>query len=245
MSSRQEEKERRKQERLERERAEAAAAQRKRLAQIVGGVVVAAVVTAGIIIAAGAGGGDEKGDTAEVPANTLPIPAQKITDLEAAAKAASCALTDPPIEGSDHVTTKVKYKTNPPTSGDHVPPGEQASDGSYVGEGYTSPEPENYVHSLEHGRIIIQFKPGLAPRRISQLETLFVEDSDTDFGLRSEDGGYTLLMANNTEMPYEVAATAWGHMVACKTMNDKTFDALRAFRKKYVLQGPEKVTAPE
>jgi Protein of unknown function (DUF3105) len=244
MASREEEKRRRKQERLERERAEAAIAQRKRLAQIVGGVVVAAAIAVGIVVLAS--GGKKKDDrTADVPANSAPIPARKITDLAAAAKAAGCVLTNPPIEGRNHVTTKVKYKTNPPTSGDHAPPGQQAKDGSYVGAGLVSPQPENYVHSLEHGRIIIQFKPGLAHRRVSQLETLYQEDSDTDFGLKSIDGGYTLLMANNTKMPYDVAATAWGHMLACKTFNDKDFDAIRAFRKKYTLQGPEKITEPE
>jgi hypothetical protein len=241
MASRQEEKERRKQERVERERAEAAAAKRQRLLQVAGGVVVAAAIAAGVgffVI----GKDDDGGQPA---ANAVPIPAQKITDLEDAAKAARCQLSNPPIEGDSHVSTKVRYKTNPPTSGDHVPPGEQASDGSYVGDGIVSPEPENYVHSLEHGRVIIQFKPGLAARRVSQLETLFAEDTDTDFGLKSEDGGFTLLMENNTKMPYDVAATAWGHMLACPTFNDQTFDAIRAFRKRYILQGPEKVTAPE
>jgi Protein of unknown function (DUF3105) len=244
MSSRQQEKERRKAERLERERAEAAAARRKQRLQIIGGVAVAAAILVGVIVLLGSGGKSDNG-TAQVPTDTLPIPAQKITDLADAAKAASCVLTDPPIEGRNHVTTKVKYKTNPPTSGDHAPPGQQAADGSYVGAGIVAPEPERYVHSLEHGRIIIQFKPGLATRRISQLETLFVENSDTDSGFKSIDGGYTLLMKNNTTMPYDVAATAWGHMLACKTFNDRDFDAIRAFRKKYVLQGPEKVTDPE
>lgn len=244
MASRQEEKERRKRERLERERAEAAAAKRKQRMQIVGGVAVAVAIAVGVVVLLSAGGKSDNG-TADVPSNTAPIPAQKITDLAAAAKAASCVLTNPPIEGRNHVTTKVKYKTNPPTSGDHAPPGQQASDGSYVGEGIVAPAPERYVHSLEHGRVIIQFKPGLIQHRISQLETLFSESSDTDFGLKSTDGGFTLLMKNNTKMPYDVAATAWGHMLACQTFNDKVFDAIRAFRKKYILQGPEKVTDPE
>lgn len=244
MSSRQEEKERRKQERLERERAEAAAAQRKRLVQIVGGVVVAAAIIIGIVVIAGGGGKkDDAAPKSDIPADAIAIPASKISDLEDAAKAAGCVLTNPPIEGSNHVTTKVTYKTNPPTSGDHIPPGQQASDGNYAG--VQSPNAENYVHSLEHGRIIIQYRPSLAKRRISQLETLWAENSKTDSGLDSIGGGYTLLMANNTDMPYEVAATAWGHMLACKTFNDKGFDAIRAFRKKYVLQAPEKVTEPE
>ncbi|MDX6691900.1 MAG: hypothetical protein QOG15_3357 [Solirubrobacteraceae bacterium] len=244
MASRQAEKERRKRERLERERAEAAAAKRKQRLQIVGGVVVAAAIIVGVVVLLSAGGKSDKG-TAQIPSNTAPIPAQKITDLAAAAKAAKCTLSSPPIEGREHVTTKVKYKTNPPTSGNHAPTPQLASDGSYVGAGYSSPEPERYVHSLEHGRVIIQFKPGLAARSISQLETLFSENSDTDFGLKADSGGFQLFMANNTNMPYEVAATAWGQMLACQTFNQQVFDAIRDFRKKYILKGPEVVPQAE
>jgi hypothetical protein len=240
VSSRQEEKEQRKRERLERERLAAQSARRRRL-QITGGVVVATAVVVAAVVAITGGGGDSKPTTPR--ANRVPIPARKVTNLEAAAKAAGCAFTNPPIEGSNHVTTKVTYKTNPPTSGDHVPPGQQASDGSYVG--LEAPAPERYVHSLEHGRIIIQYKPGLAKRRIGQLETLYLESSKTDFGLDSVNGGFTLIMQNNTKMPADVAATAWGHLLACPTFNDRVFDAIRAFRQRYVLQAPEKVTEQE
>jgi hypothetical protein len=48
-----------------------------------------------------------------------------------------------------------------------------------------------------------------------------------------------LLFENNTNMPYEVAATAWTHIMGCKTVNDKTWDALRAFRDRFVDKGPE------
>jgi len=242
MASRQEEKERRKQERLEREKAEAAAAQRKRLLQIGAGVAIAAAIVVGIIVLT-SGGKDDKPKPGPNPTAAVPIPDRKITDLEDAAKAANCQLTNPPIEGSNHVTTKVKYKTNPPTSGDHVPPQEVASDGNYTES--VAPEPERYVHSLEHGRIVIHYKPTLPKRQVGQLLTLFGENSDTDFGLASVGGGFTLLLKNNTQMPDDVAATAWGHLLTCKTMNDKTFDAIRAFRQRYVLQAPEKVTEPQ
>lgn len=239
MASRQEEKERRKQERLERERAEAAAAKRKRMAQIVGGVIVAAAVSAGVAFAV-MGDTDEKSTPGAV-VNGLPIPDRRVENLEQAAKAARCVLTHPPVEGDAHVQGAVTYKTNPPTSGSHHP--EPARDGNYAG--VVSPKKENYVHSLEHGRIIIHYKPGLPQRRVRQLETLFAEDSKTDFGLASTDGGFTLLMQNNTAMPHEVATTAWGHLLACKRFDDKVFDAIRAFRQRYVLQAPEKVTQPE
>lgn len=240
MSSRQEEKEQRKRERLERERLAEQTARRRRL-QITGGVVVATAVVVAAVVAIAGGGGASQSTTPR--ADQVPIPARKVTNLEAAAKGAGCVLTHPPVEGNNHVTTKVAYKTNPPTSGDHVPPGQEASDGTYVG--LEAPPPERYVHSLEHGRIIIQYKPGLPKRRIGQLETLYLESSKTDFGLDSINGGFTLIMQNNTKMSDDVAATAWGHLLACATFNARVFDAIRAFRQRYVLQAPEKVTQQE
>ena len=41
-----------------------------------------------------------------------------------------------------------------------------------------------------------------------------------------------------TEMPSAVAATAWDHQLDCPTMNDKVFDAIRAFRTELHRQGP-------
>ena len=54
----------------------------------------------------------------------------------------------------------MKYKTNPPTSGDHDPT--PAEDGVY--EADSPPDVEQSVHSLEHGRINIQYKAGHAGR---------------------------------------------------------------------------------
>jgi len=40
-------------------------------------------------------------------------------------------------------------------------------------------------------------------------------------------------------MPFAVAATAWTHILGCKTMNPRVFDAIRAFRERFVDKGPE------
>ena len=50
-----------------------------------------------------------------------------------------------------------------------------------------------------------------------------------------------LLFQNTTNMPYQVAATAWTHSLTCPTMNDRVFDAIRTFRATYIDKGPEKV----
>ena len=232
MSSRQEEKEQRKRERIERERAEAAAAQRKRLTMVGAGAVVAAVIVA-LIVIVGLGGKDDKATGPErAVAGGAPIPARKITDLDEAAKAAGCTVKAFPEEGSTHIADDKSfdgYKTNPPTSGNHhLTP---AQDGIYT----TGNEPakESWVHTLEHGRIILQYKAGTPTKIVAQLQTLFNEDN------KGRAGYHMVLLQNNTKMPFEVAAVAWRNYVGCNTVNDKTWDALRAFRDAKVDKAPE------
>ena len=50
-----------------------------------------------------------------------------------------------------------------------------------------------------------------------------------------------LLYQNPTKMPYQVAATAWDQLLGCEELNDKTWDALRTFRDRYIDKAPEKV----
>ena len=75
-------------------------------------------------------------------------------------------------EGRGHTGEAVKYKTNPPTSGDHDPT--PAEDGIYPADG--PPDVEQSVHSLEHGRINIQYKAGTPENRIAQLEAVAEEE---------------------------------------------------------------------
>jgi hypothetical protein len=157
-------------------------------------------------------------------------PPVKIKTLPAAAKAAGCTLQHPPDQGVRHVArkfTEADYNSNPPTSGTHFP--DWYEDGKYAPG--TTPELGMLVHALEHGRIEIQYKPGTPAATVGRLEKL-VDETDS--------GYHILLFENTTKMPYEVAATAWGHLLGCKHMNDKVYDALRAFHADYVDKGPEK-----
>jgi hypothetical protein len=228
MSSRQEEKERRRREREEQERAEARAAARTRRVQLVVGGVLAAAIVVALVVALTSGGSDNGPSSTGEGAN-VPIPKPKEHDLAKAAAAAGCVLTNPPAEGSTHTTKPVKYKTNPPTSGDHNPI--PAEDGIYkVGN---TPAKEHFVHSLEHGRIEVQYRPGTSRHQIDQLETLFNEK------VNGTAGYHTLLFENNTNMPFAVAATAWTHSLGCKTFNPRIFDAIRDFRTTYTDKAPE------
>jgi hypothetical protein len=219
MAHRQEEKEQRKRERLERERAAEALAKRKRLLQIGGGVLVAAVVALGVVLAV-AGGGSDKHRPTE-------------TAVKSAAKAAGCDYRTFPSEGRGHVTktlTPADYKTNPPTSGDHNPT--PAPDGDYPAG--NEPAVENWVHTLEHGRILLMYKPGAPQDSIGALQKLYQEPV-----LSSGKSYHMVLMQNNTKMPFQTAAVAWQHYVGCNDVSPAALVAMRTFRDRYVDHGPE------
>jgi len=152
-------------------------------------------------------------------AGTVPA-AAKITNLAAAAKAAGCDLRlHLRDEGHNHIPVGSQapaYKTNPPTSGNHVEPPYQQADGAYE----EMPAPIDIVHSLEHGRLEIQYAPDLAEKDQLALKGLY----DTMYGA-------TLLFPNE-DMPYEVAATTWTNLLGCPTYKGAaTLDAIRAFGK--------------
>jgi hypothetical protein len=232
MSSRQEEKERRKRERQEREAAEKAkAARRKRMQVVFGGGLAALALVAVVVVVAVVGFGGDDSPADEVPATQAGIPAQQESDLKKAAAAAGCKLVDAENEGAGHEEKDFQpsdYKQNPPTSGSHFPT--WYDDGIYnPGD---VPELGRLVHTLEHGRINVQYKPGTDARTVARLETLVKE---------LDDGYHMLLYENTTKMPFAVAATAWDHQLGCNTMNDKVFDAIRAFRAEHIDKGPEVV----
>jgi uncharacterized protein DUF3105 len=214
MASRQEEKERRRQERVASEQAAQKAASRKRMLTIGGGALLAVVVIAAIAVVALAGGDNKSADT---------------SNLAADAKAAGCQFNSYPSEGRNHTTGKVKYKTNPPTSGSHNPT--PAQDGLY--EPGNEPAPENWVHSLEHGRVLFQYKPGTPQAQVAQFRKLAEEE------INGTPAYHVLMFQNNTNMPTQFALVAWTKSLKCNELNDKTKDVMRQFRKAFTDKGPE------
>ena len=215
MSSRAEEKERR---RLEREAQEAAAKQaaaRRRAIQIAGGVVgIAVVAVVAVLLLAGGGSDESEADVGKLTAD---------------ARAAGCTFRQFRVEGRDHTTGKVKYKTNPPTSGAHNPV--PAQDGVYAPG--NQPDPENWVHSLEHGRILFQYAPGTPEADVQKLRSLAEEE------LQGSAGYHTLLFQNNTKMPAKFAAVGWTRSVTCDRLTRTSLDVMRQFREAYTDKGPE------
>jgi uncharacterized protein DUF3105 len=216
MAHRAEEKERRRRERIEREEAARRAAARKRTLQLGAGVIGALVVVAVIVVvvAGGGGGGGDKADP---------------TKLTADAKAAGCTFSQFKSEGRTHTAAKVTYKTNPPTSGNHNPT--PAQDGIYRAD--NTPPKENFVHSLEHGRIEFQYKKGASAADVAKLRALAEEP------LNDTPGYHMLMFENNTNMPTEFAAAAWTKSITCGRLTPQAIDAMREFRKAYTDKGPE------
>jgi len=247
MASRKEQKERARQERQAAEREAAAQAAKARRIRLGGGLLAAVAAAVVVAVAVASGGGGGSGGSAPItPApNGVKLPAPKLSNLAASEKAAGCVSVDTPdsiartAQNRAHVdpSTKVTYQTNPPTYGPHYPT--PASDGEYKPGG--TPKVGFLVHAMEHGRVEYQYRPGLPASEVKELEALFNE------GVGPWAAGQMLLLFQNTTgMPYDVAATAWGHVLGCKTFNPRVFDALRDFRLQYTNQGPEQLgTGPE
>ena len=122
---------------------------------------------------------------------------------------------DTKADSRDHVAeidARIDYPTNPPTAGKHF--GAAAEDGIYD----ETPPDITVVHSHEHGRVVIWFKPGLPRADRDGLQTLVEDDFDK------------MLLIPRAEMPFDVAATAWsaepeplgtGRLLGCRDLQPR------------------------
>lgn len=254
MSSRKEERERLRRERLAAQQAASSATRRRLIAgYAVAGLIVAAIVAGLVVVVTGgddeavSSGGQSITDsdlraagvqlssgalndyTLDTREGTEPPPVQQAR-LEQAAEAANCELQlDLKDEGNSHFGPEAEppeYKTDPANSGDHINPDLVQADGAYLDE----VEPKYYVHSLEHGRIAVQYSSQLPEEQQLELKGFFDE---------SPEG---IVLNPNDSMGYAVAATAWTKLIGCSEYEGAaTIDALRAFRDTYRGRGPEAV----
>lgn len=225
MASRQEQKEARRQERLAQEQAAARGERRRKLVGYgIGAVIAVAAVVALAVVAFGgeSGGiGPLPGEPKDWPSGA--VPPRKVTDLGQAARAAGCTAESQRSEGNDHVPTAVAYRGKPPHSGDHSL--ESAEDGAYRALPVAK---EQFVHSLEHGRVHVQYRPNAPDALQGRLKALY-----------DEDPYHMILTPAITPMPYEVAVTAWTETLTCPRANEGVFDAIRAFRDVHRDKAPE------
>lgn len=237
MSHRRDQKEALRREREAREQQARAAEQRKKMVGYgaAAAIAIIAVAVAILLLTGGEDAGSGPGNAGNVFPDGGSFPEQKVFDIGPAAKAAGCQLQTKKGTARGHTTSlsdRVKYNTNPPTTGRHyeIP----AQDGIY-GE---APQDEQLVHNMEHGRVIIWVKPSLPSKQRADIRAMV------------EDDAYQMVLVPRRNMPYAVAATAWdadpapngtGELLLCNDVNDKTFDALQAFRDEHRSQGPEPI----
>jgi hypothetical protein len=229
---REEERERLRQARQERESGQQKSEKRRLFAVYGVAGLIGLLVLAGIVALVASSGssasgeahinqasGSTNGVNPDERSGTAP-PAVKVANLKQAAKQAGCALRlHLKDEGHTHISPTAPtpdYKTSPPTSGNHVEPPYQQADGAYS----EMPGEINIVHSLEHGRLEIQYSPELPE-----------EDQLALKGLYETMYGGTLLFPNEN-MDYDVAATTWTNLIGCPTYKGAiTLDAIRDFGK--------------
>jgi len=212
-----------------------------KLGYLIGAILIVAI-GAGIYFALTAGGNEDPGEahiaTPSSGSTNGVAPDERVgttvedneVDLTLAASMARCEVKeDLEDKGGEHLTREdevPQYSTNPPTSGPHIGPPLQQADGAYL----ETPLPEDALHSLEHGRVAIQYDPALPEEAQLELKGLY-------------DSAYSgALLFPNPDMPYEVAATSWTNLIGCETYDgQKTIDAIRAFGEAHYSDAPEPI----
>jgi hypothetical protein len=109
-----------------------------------------------------------------------------------------------------------KQDHNPPVSGRFFER-ERAADGSYAGR--RPPSLDAAIHSLYHGRVLVQYRPDLPAQQIEKLDRFVRSDTDR-----------VLLFANQTGMRSPVAATSYLSVMTCPRVDARTLRALRVYR---------------
>lgn len=132
-----------------------------------------------------------------------------------------------PIQSVDHVASvnspHEEYNSDPPTSGPHVA-------GVARPGFYEEPiEPELLVHNLEHGNVIIYYRPDAA--------------AETKEQLKSWAGRYTgpsrgVVVVPREDPEHEVILTAWGALLRLKEYDPARAEA---FIDRYLNRGPERL----
>ncbi len=134
--------------------------------------------------------------------------------------AGDCSYDTKSDPGSNHVPEPPPYKTNPPSGGDHTV---QAAAAGVYREPQVPPDGP-LVHAMEHGFVIIWYRPG---------------DTDVMNGAEAlgEEFSEETLVVPRASLDVPVAATAWHRRLLCKSFEE---GALSEFIRAYRDKGPEK-----
>ena len=136
-----------------------------------------------------------------------------------------------PNQGQDHINEgqTAQYNSNPPTSGPHydVP----AEPGFYEPE--SGIEPERLVHNLEHGQIVIWYRPGANDLGLleEQVRELVAQEPNATVGAPYP----------GMNEGYNIVITSWTKARACVNASQEVVDD---FRRQFQGVAPEPLTPP-
>jgi len=131
-------------------------------------------------------------------------------------------------EGNAHVSDgeSITYKVHPPVSGTHY-------DSPTAAGFYDTTIPEgNFVHSLEHGYIVIYYKPAIPDATKQQLKDLMTQ---IPLGKYNK---VKLVIVPYTNMTTPLAIGAWDRLLLLNQFNP---DEIKTFYQQWVDKGPEDV----
>ncbi|MBJ6360295.1 DUF3105 domain-containing protein [Paenibacillus sp. GCM10012307] len=126
--------------------------------------------------------------------------------------------------GAEHTNDPVKYELKIPTSGTHSP--HDLKFGFYK----EKPANELLVHNLEHGDIVIYYRPDADETVLKEME----------YWAEFTRGGSGVLTVPNSEIPEgdQLVATAWTKTMELK---DRDQQKIGTFIYKYMNKGPETI----
>ena len=151
------------------------------------------------------------------------------------------------ILGRTHVTvgTKVKYNSNPPTSGDHY------ADWTKSGVHNTPEEDGHLVHSLEHGYVVISHNCETTNSKLkTQNSKLGTESAKTDkmdkscldfvekLKERVKKDSWKLILIPRPSLDTDFALTAWGRIDKFN-LKDASMEKVNNFIDSFRNHGPE------
>jgi len=187
-------------------------AQRNRLVAL--GAVVLLAVVVGVVVAS-KGGAPKKGSAKKAATP----PASSATGVNCTTDTKSDSFTTP----GGHVPDPT-YKVDPPDGGDHLPT--PSPPGIFTAE--NAPADGAAVHSMEHGYVVIWYRPDLPAADRATLEAVTRAHASD------------LLLVPRPTLPGDrpVAATAWHHRLLCTGVDQIR---LNTFVTDFANKGPERV----
>lgn len=141
-----------------------------------------------------------------------------------------------PEQSRDHIargTPHAPYNSDPPSSGPHYSDAQAPA----LWGVYTQPVPdEAYIHNLEHGGVVITYRPDLPPEQLIKLQQLFAPPySQKEF--QPNRAIVTPRITNKSA----IALAAWRYTLALDQYDEAQ---IKKFYLQHVGKGPEPGAGP-